>query len=93
MKTEIAADVFHATLGYIMPEGFYAEFQKIISFPFMCAISLMTPWPHCHSCHAGTIIHARPKAAKITKTAQYGNLPPIVIGFNSGTALSGGAAR
>ena len=36
MKTEIAADVFRATLGYVMPKEFHSEIQKVLSFPFMC---------------------------------------------------------
>lgn len=36
MKKEIAADVFKAALGYILPEEFKNEIQRIISFKFMC---------------------------------------------------------
>jgi hypothetical protein len=36
MKAEIASDVFHATLGYIMPAEFQAEISKITSFQFIC---------------------------------------------------------
>ncbi len=36
MKSEIASDVFRAAIGYVLPEEFHSEIQKIISFKFMC---------------------------------------------------------
>jgi hypothetical protein len=36
MKSEIASDVFRAAIGYVLPEEFHSEVQKIISFKFMC---------------------------------------------------------
>jgi hypothetical protein len=36
MKGEIAADVFRATLGYILPVEFHKAMHDLISFPLMC---------------------------------------------------------